>query len=95
MVGSGRHTVTRGRTAPKMDSDENTSSGPVQKTLAIIKPDAMNPTAIEQILEIVRRNRFEIVEKRKIWMSKELVAEFYSEHEGQPFFPALLAYLSA
>ena len=67
----------------------------LQKTLAIVKPDAMSPSSVEQILEIIKKNRFEIVQKRKIWMSKEIVSEFYNEHQGQPFFPALLSYLSS
>jgi len=68
--------------------------GPVQKTLAIIKPDAMYPSAIEQIFEIIKKNRFEIVTKKKTWLSPQLVAEFYKEHEGQSFFPSLVTYLS-
>jgi nucleoside diphosphate kinase len=77
------------------DIDFSLSQGPMQKTLAIIKPDAMHPSAIEQILGIIKRSRFQILDKRKIWMSKELVAEFYKEHAGQSFFSALLSYLSA
>jgi UPF0288 family protein (methanogenesis marker protein 3) len=66
----------------------------LQKTLAIIKPDAMSPSAIEQILEVIKKNRFQIVQRKKTWMTAEMVSEFYKEHEGQSFFPALVAYLS-
>ena len=69
--------------------------GPVQKTLAIIKPDAMSPTAIEHIMSIIKKNRFKILGKKKLWLSKEIVTEFYKEHEGQSFFESLKSYLSA
>jgi nucleoside diphosphate kinase len=71
------------------------AEGPIEKTLAIIKPDAMFPSAVEKIMDVIKRNRFQIVDKKKIWMDKELVAEFYKEHEGQPFFQSLITYLSS
>lgn len=79
----------------KNTGDDVYLDGPFQKTLAIIKPDAMSPSAIEHIFEVIKKNRFQVIEKKKIWMSKELVAQFYKEHEGQTFFASLLTYLSA
>ena len=63
--------------------------------MAIIKPDAMSPTAIEHIMSIITKSRFKILEKKKIWLSKEVVGEFYKEHEGQSFYESLKTYLSA
>ena len=77
------------------ESPQDELDGPVQKTLAIIKPDAMNPTAIEHILSIISKNRFKIEEKKKLWLSKEVVGEFYKEHEGQSFYESLKTYLSS
>jgi nucleoside diphosphate kinase len=55
----------------------------------------MSPTAIEHIMAIISKNRFKIVEKKKLWLSKEVVGEFYKEHQGQSFFESLKTYLSS
>ena len=72
-------------------------SSPVnmQRTLAVIKPDAMQPGIVDQIMDIIRMNRFDVVQKKKVWMDEKLVSEFYKEHKDKPFFPSLVTYLSA
>ena len=45
----------------------------LQKTLAIIKPDAMAPSAIEHILAVIKKNHFKIVEKKKLWLSIKII----------------------
>ena len=71
-------------------SRENT-----QKTLTVIKPDAMLPAVLEQIIEAIKRNRFEIIRMRKIWLSKEVAMEFYKEHDAQPYFQKLVTYMTS
>jgi nucleoside diphosphate kinase len=67
----------------------------LEKTLAIIKPDAMIPTIIDQILSMIKWNRFHIVEQKKIWLTKEEAEVFYQEHKGRPFFETLVDFLSS
>ncbi|KAI8803163.1 nucleoside diphosphate kinase [Cladochytrium replicatum] len=66
-----------------------------ETTVALIKPDAMTPSVVEQILELIKRNRFEIVKKKKIWFTRDQVADFYREHEDKPFFEHVLDHLSS
>jgi len=65
----------------------------VERTLVIVKPDAM-AKAIE-IEDIILRNGFTILQKRKIHLSPEQASEFYIEHYGKMFFPSLVAYMSS
>ncbi|KXS21070.1 nucleoside diphosphate kinase [Gonapodya prolifera JEL478] len=65
------------------------------RTVAMIKPDAMNPAVVEQILNILSMNRFDVVKKRRVWLSNENVRQLYKEHEGRPYFEELMGYISS
>jgi nucleoside diphosphate kinase homolog 5 len=64
----------------------------VQRTLAIIKPDAVHKT--EEIEDIIIRTGFTILQKRWVHLSPEQCSEFYSDHSSKIFFPSLVAYMS-
>lgn len=42
-------------------------------TLAFIKPDAMHPSTISEIFDVLKRNRIDIVSMKKVWLNKEQV----------------------
>jgi hypothetical protein len=67
----------------------------VQETFAMIKPDGMCPGKLEQIQDLIRLNRFEIVKQKKIWLTDELVAEIYRDLVGRPFYNSVRTYLTA
>ncbi|TPX43170.1 nucleoside-diphosphate kinase [Synchytrium endobioticum] len=79
------------------DRRESLKSPPVESetTVAIIKPDAMHPAVIEEIMEIIKRHRIDIIRKRKIWINIDQASNFYSEHKGKPFFPNLIKYMTS
>ena len=64
----------------------------VQRTLAIIKPDAVHKT--DEIEDIIIRTGFTILQKRWVHLSPEQCSEFYSDHSSKIFFPSLVAYMS-
>ncbi|KAJ3107121.1 Thioredoxin domain-containing protein 3 [Phlyctochytrium planicorne] len=68
--------------------------GPAESTLGLIKPDAMHPSIIEEVLATIHRHRIQVVRTKKVWLTKEQVAELYREHESKEWFPQLLSYLS-
>ncbi|CAD5120997.1 DgyrCDS9541 [Dimorphilus gyrociliatus] len=65
----------------------------VERTLAIIKPDATEKE--EEIKDIVLRSGFTILQRRKVHLTPEQASEFYAEHYGKLFFPSLIAYMSS
>ncbi|KAI9102594.1 nucleoside diphosphate kinase [Phlyctochytrium arcticum] len=72
-----------------------TSSVPSEKTLAIIKPEAMAPGTVKELLDIIKRNRFEIVDRKKCWLVPAQVEELYREHEKQPYFEGVVTHLTS
>ncbi|KAJ3178431.1 thioredoxin domain-containing protein 6, partial [Geranomyces variabilis] len=69
-------------------------SATAERTLAIIKPDAMAPAIVAQILDVLRRQRFEIVGRRKVWLTPAQVEELYKEHEKENYFQGVLTHMS-
>ncbi|KAJ3126393.1 thioredoxin domain-containing protein 6 [Nowakowskiella sp. JEL0407] len=65
-----------------------------EHTFALIKPDAMHPTVVEEIFELLKRNRFIVVKMKKIWMTSDQVAEFYKVHADKPYYNTVISYLS-
>ena len=62
-------------------------------TYGMIKPDAYSKQ--DEIFEIIKNNGFKIVQMRKMVCTPEKLALFYKEHEGKPFFPTLVKFMSS
>ena len=67
----------------------------IERTLSIIKPDAVERNLIENIKSIFTKNNFTIREDKKIHITKEEAAEFYKVHQAKPFYDDLCNYLSS
>ena len=67
----------------------------LEQTLSIIKPDAVKRNLENEIKEIFRNKDFNIVNEKKIQLSKLEAEEFYKVHETKPFYDDLCAYLSS
>ena len=67
----------------------------IEKTLSIIKPDAVERNLVEEIKTIFTKNRLTIKESKKIHITKDEAAEFYKVHQSKPFYDDLCAYLSS
>ena len=67
----------------------------IEQTLSIIKPDAVERNLIENIKSIFTNNNLNIKETKKIHLTKEEAAEFYSVHQSKPFYDNLCSYLSS
>ena len=67
----------------------------VEKTLSIIKPDAVERNLIEEIKNIFIKNNLKINDSKKIHLSRDEAAEFYKVHQSKPFYNDLCAYLSS
>jgi len=67
----------------------------IEQTLSIIKPDGVERKLIDDIKSIFTKNNLEILNSKKIHISKEEAAEFYSVHQSKPFYDDLCTYLSS
>ena len=66
-----------------------------EKTLSIIKPDAVERHLQARIKSEFKNNGFEILKEKKIHISKDEAEKFYKVHESKPFYNDLCAYLSS
>ena len=67
----------------------------MEKTLSIIKPDAMERNLENKIKDIFIKNSFEIVKEKKVKLEKKDAEEFYKVHQTKPFYNDLCNYLSS
>ena len=67
----------------------------MEKTLSIIKPDAVERNLIGQIVSIFEKNSLTIHSIKKINLSKKMAEEFYFVHKERPFFNDLCTYMSS
>ncbi len=66
-----------------------------ERTLLIIKPDAVSRNAVGDILKRVEDKGFKIQQMRMTRFTREEATRFYAVHEGQPFFPGLIDFMSS
>ncbi len=67
----------------------------IQRTLSIIKPDATSKNIIGKIIDRFEESGLKIIAGKLIHMDKEKAAGFYAEHDGKPFFPNLVEYMTS
>jgi nucleoside-diphosphate kinase len=67
----------------------------LEKTLSIIKPDAVERNLENEIKEMFKNKGFNIVKDKKIQIAKTEAEQFYKVHETKPFYNDLCTYLSS
>lgn len=66
----------------------------MERTFAIIKPDAVERKLAGKIIDRIEANGFTIVGMKKIKLSKEQAGGFYYVHKERPFFDELCSFIS-
>ncbi|GLI40013.1 nucleoside-diphosphate kinase [Geobacter hydrogenophilus] len=66
----------------------------MERTFAIIKPDAVERNIVGKVLEKVEAAGFRIVGMKKIQLSKKEAEGFYYVHSERPFFGDLCSFMS-
>jgi len=66
----------------------------VERTLAIIKPDAVAAGSAGQILARIEKAGFKILGLKMIRMSFDDAAGFYAVHSARPFFKSLCTFMT-
>jgi nucleoside-diphosphate kinase len=67
----------------------------MERTLSIIKPDAVKKNAIGRILARFEDAGLKIVAAKMTHLSKSDAEKFYAVHKGRPFFNDLVAFISS
>ena len=68
---------------------------PVERTLSILKPDAVARNIIGEIIGRFEKAGLRIIAARMTRLSVADAAGFYAEHEGKPFYEKLLEYMGS
>lgn len=66
----------------------------LQRTLSIIKPDAVKKGVIGEIISRFEKNGLRVAGMKKIWLSKAQAEGFYRVHKDKPFFASLTDFMS-
>ncbi|MCX8083557.1 MAG: nucleoside-diphosphate kinase [Calditerrivibrio sp.] len=67
----------------------------MERTFAIIKPDAVAAGNSGKIIDRIEKEGFKIVAMKKLWMTKKMAEGFYAVHKDKPFFNALTTFMSS
>ena len=65
----------------------------VERTLSIIKPDAVGKNVIGKIYSRFETNGLKIIAAKMKWLSQADAEGFYAVHKGRPFFDDLVAFM--
>ena len=67
----------------------------LERTLSIIKPDAVAKGHVEEICKRLEDAGLTITEKKSIHLDDALAEGFYIEHKGKPFFEDLIKFMTS
>ena len=66
----------------------------VERTLCIIKPDAVEKRKAGAILALLEQEGFEIVALKRMHLSQSVAEGFYAVHKARPFFGELVQFMT-
>ena len=67
----------------------------MDRTLALIKPDAVERNLIGNIITVIENDGFTIKDMKLMKMTVPVAKKFYACHEGKPFFEKLIKYMTS
>lgn len=67
----------------------------MERTLIILKPDCTHRRLIGRILQRFEDKGMTIAAMKLMQISKELAGKHYAPHEGKPFYPGLIEYITS
>ncbi|XP_064419268.1 thioredoxin domain-containing protein 6 [Latimeria chalumnae] len=79
---------------PYFEPEPKHRSTEVERTLAIIRPELLAKKK-DEILQKIQEAGFTIAMEKEMMLTEEQVKEFYKEHRGEDYFPALLQQMTS
>ena len=67
----------------------------IEKTLSIIKPDAVQKKLIGKIYSRFEDGGLRVVATKMLHLNDEMAGGFYAEHKGRPFYEALIGFMTS
>ena len=67
----------------------------MERTLVIIKPEAVMKKLVGRIISIYEDNHLEIIHAHRVLPTKEVLEKHYEDHKGKDFFQSLIDYMSS
>jgi nucleoside-diphosphate kinase len=68
---------------------------PIERTLSIIKPDAVAKNVIGEIISRFEKGGLRVAAAKMVHLSKSQAEQFYAVHSERPFFGALVSFISS
>lgn len=66
----------------------------LQKTLVLIKPNAVKRRLIGEIIRRIEQKNLQIVAMKMLWIDESLAAGLYEEHRGKDFYADLIQFIT-
>jgi nucleoside-diphosphate kinase len=89
-VPAGAETFTR-----SAGSAEAMAEGSLERTLVLVKPDGVRRGLVGEILARFERKGLKLVAVKTLQVVPELAQRHYAEHQGKPFYPALIQHITS
>jgi len=67
----------------------------LERTLVLVKPDGVQRGLVGEVISRFERRGLRLAGMKFMWMSRELAARHYHEHEGKPFYEGLVNYITS
>ena len=67
----------------------------IERTLSIIKPDAVAKNVIGKIYSRFETNGLTVIASKMAWLSPQEAGEFYAVHKARPFFNELVEFMTS
>jgi nucleoside-diphosphate kinase len=88
-------TFEHGVVLPNGQAHDGVSRMALERTLSIIKPDAVANNVIGEIYTRFERAGLKIVAAKMTWLARPDAEGFYAVHRGRPFFASLVEFMTS
>jgi nucleoside-diphosphate kinase len=67
----------------------------IERTLVLVKPDGVRRGLIGKIIARFERMEMKIIAMKLMRVDDDLASQHYKEHEGEPFYPKLMSFITS